>query len=356
MPTKSSRVRTTPATNPVVEGSQVTFHWQSKKPVLLLDDLHNWDDSPQAMTAHSPGLWSYALKLPQGAYLEYAFLDPSTRQRVDDPLNAKRVTNGFGEWNNFFYMPGGYPTDLIQPAPRDKRGTLTRHKVETSQHAATSQRMVYLYQPAVTAPVPLLVVYDGEDYLRRGFLQNIVDNLILQERIRPLAMALVQNGGKARLLEYSCSDATLDLLTNQVLPLAQEHLNLLSPRREPYSILGASMGGLMALYTGLRLPQVFGKVLSQSGAFFAPDLTSVIADLVRHLPPPPHMKLWMDVGRLEFLLPGNRKMHRLLTDKGYPHAYREYPGGHNYTSWRNDLWRGLEAMYGQQPATPEKKK
>ncbi len=227
--------------------------------------------------------------------------------------------------------------------------------METREHAATPQRTVHLYQPCVSEPVPLLVVYDGEDYLRQAHLPTIVDNLILLKRIRPLAMALIQNGGKARLLEYSCSDVTLDLLTNQVLPLAQEHLNLHSPRRDPFGILGASMGGLMALYTGLRLPQLFGRVLSQSGAFFAPDLTSVIVDLVRHLPPPSHMKLWMDVGRLEFLLPGNRKMHRLLTEKGYPHVYHEYPGGHNFTSWRNDLWRGLEVMYGQQPALPSVK-
>ena len=106
------------------------------------------------------------------------------------------------------------------------------------------------------------------------------------------------------------------------------------------------MGGLMALYTGLRLPKYFGRVLSQSGAFFAPDLTSIIGDLVCHLPHPPGMKLWMDVGRLEFLLPGNRRMHRLLMQKGYHHAYREYPGGHNYTSWSNDLSRGLEALFG----------
>jgi len=24
---------------------------------------------------------------------------------------------------------------------------------------------------------------------------------------------------------------------------------------------------------------------------------------------------------------------------------REYIGGHNYTSWRDDVWRGLEVMF-----------
>jgi enterochelin esterase family protein len=25
--------------------------------------------------------------------------------------------------------------------------------------------------------------------------------------------------------------------------------------------------------------------------------------------------------------------------------YREFSAGHNYTAWRDDIWRGLEAMF-----------
>src|SRR5512137_2825137 len=150
-------------------------------------------------------------------------------------------------------------------------------------------------------------------------------------------MALVPNGGVRSGLEYSCSDSTLDFITNQVIPLAQGHLSLLPPGGGTYGILGASMGGLMALYTGLRLPQVFGKVLCQCVAFFIPEWHSVIADLVRYLPLP-DIRIWMDVGKLEFLLEGNRQMHALLKKRKYFLTYREYSGGHNFTSWRNDLW------------------
>jgi enterochelin esterase family protein len=40
-------------------------------------------------------------------------------------------------------------------------------------------------------------------------------------------------------------------------------------------------------------------------------------------------------------------MHALLEEKGYHLTYREYPGGHNYTAWRDDLWLGLEALFGK---------
>jgi enterochelin esterase family protein len=332
------------AGNPVIENETATFLWQGRSPVLLVDDTHNWDESPRSMVRAAPGLWLITLQLPPDAYLEYAFLDPATGERVADPLNPDKVWNGIGAWNNYFYMPRGVPTELAVPVNAADRGTLTRHQVSTHGHAAGAKRTVHLYQPPVSHPVPLLVVYDGSDYLKRARLNVIVDNLVAMKRVRPFAMALVQNGGAARTLEYSCADATLDFIFDQVIQLAQEHLTLIPPGGEPYGILGASLGGLMALYTGLRLPHIFGKVLSQSGAFFLPDLHSVIADLVRCLPPP-DIHVWMDVGILEYLLEGNREMYALLKQYKVPLTYREFSGGHNYTSWRNDVWQGLEKLF-----------
>ena len=59
------------------------------------------------------------------------------------------------------------------------------------------------------------------------------------------------------------------------------------------------------------------------------------------------LKVWMDVGRYEFLYQGNQEMHALLAGRGYDVAYREYRGGHNYSAWRDDVWRGLEWLFGK---------
>jgi enterochelin esterase-like enzyme len=208
-----------------------------------------------------------------------------------------------------------------------------------------AERTVYLYEPPVAGPVPLVVVFDGTDYLRRARLNTIVDNLIAGKHIRPFAMAMVQNGGQARVLEYSCSEATLGFLTECVLPLAKREVDLVPPEVEPYGVIGASLGGLMALYTGLRLPKIFGKVLSQSGAFGMPEVGFAMMDLIRYAPRPP-IRTWMEAGRFEWLLEGNRQMHGLLREKGYPVEFREFSGGHNYTAWRNDIHMGLEALFG----------
>ena len=304
------------AGNPVIEQNTASFLWQGKEPVALIDDSHNWEDEPQPMVKTAPDLWLITLPFPEDGYIEYAFLDPKTGQRVEDPLNPNKVWNGINAYNHFFYMPKAQPIQLIKAAKGIPTGTVTRHEVQTREFAAGTKRGVYLYQPPVKKPVPLVVVYDGTDYLRRAKLNVIVDNLIAEKRIQPFAMAFVQNGGQARTLEYSCNEATVGLIFECVIPLAQEHLTLTPPGSEPYGIMGASLGGLMALYTGMRMPNVFGKV-------------------------------WMDAGRLEWLLEGNRSMYELLKEKKYKVKYHEFSGGHNYTAWQNDLWYGLDALFGK---------
>ena len=85
-------------------------------------------------------------------------------------------------------------------------------------------RTVHLYRPPTDEPCPLLVVFDGVAYIEHGRLPHIVDNLITQERIRPVNMAFVDNGGQARVVEYACSDATVRFVEWTILPLAREHL------------------------------------------------------------------------------------------------------------------------------------
>ena len=333
--------------NPVIEGTTATFLWAGRTAPAFVSDLHDWDENPQPMTRLAPSLWFLALELPIDAYLEYSFYDLETRQRVADPLNPHRYWNGIHAYNHYFYMPQAAPTPLAQRKTGVSHGTLTRHQVEAPLKIVGKKRDVYLYKPPAEKAVPLLVVYDGVDYIRRGKIVNIVDNLIAQKRIRPIAMALVQNAREARQVEYACADSTLAFLTDTILPLAGEYLNLVNIKKKSgsYGIMGASMGGLMSLYTTLRLPKIFGKALCQAGAYEFWDTEGVVVDLVRYLPLPP-VKLWLDCGSMDFLIDANHKMQSLLKEKGYDMVYFENNGAHNYATWRDCLWRGLEYLFG----------
>jgi enterochelin esterase family protein len=333
------------------EHSQAIFVWRGRSAPQLIGDFNEWGGedgvagAPVEMTASEPGVWTHTLALPQDAYIEYCFLHNG--RRVLDPLNPHTTPNGVGARNNYFYMPGAAPTLLAHRQRGTPSGEVMRHMVEAGDLTVGGKRTVYLYQPPVAEPCPLLVVLDGQDYLRRARLPVIVDNLITQQRIRPVALALVNSSAAARFVEYACNDATVSFLTQVVVPYAREHLRLadVGQGKDAYGIMGASMGGLMALYAAVRAPGVFGCALSQSGAFSVPNHDFVVFDLVQHADPK-RLHIWMDAGKFEWLLDCNRRMHQLLNEKGYDVTYREYSGGHNYPAWRDDLPCGLEALYG----------
>ncbi len=343
--------------NPVIEGNRATFIWEGRSAPHLISDLSGWEANPKPLKrlgstltpASSKSIWSVALTLPRDAYLEYAFYDPVSQKRFTDPLNRKSVNNGVGSRNNFFYMPETMPSPFSMRRADVPNGALSSHRVDTWMLQDYGERDVWLYKPPVKEAVPLLIVYDGYDYLHRGRLAAIVDNLIADKRIRPIAMALLQNGKSRRALEYACSDATLGWLHREILPLARKQLNLIDTKEHPgsYGVLGASFGGLISMYTGLRMPEVFGNVLSQSGVFEMGGHDFVAVDLIRHAHAR-QLNIWMDAGKLEWLLEDNRRVHALLKEKEYNVTYREFTGGHCYTAWRDDVWRGLEAIFPAQ--------
>lgn len=343
---------------PVIDMDHATFIWEGESAPYLLGDFNHWGDSkyggklkrfkrlsPRFMPDSTKSIWYVTLSLPRDAYMEYAFYDSVTDSNFLDPLNKKSLSNGMGGRNNFFYMPETMPSPFPIRRADVTPGKLTKHRVDAWMLDEFGSRDVYFYKPTVREAVPLLVVYDGNDYLQRGKLAVIVDNLIADKRIRPIAMAFLQNGKRRRSVEYACSDATLAWIEHNVLPLANKHLNLLDINEYPgaYGILGASFGGLMAMHTGLRMPDIFGKVLSQAGVFEFEGRDFATVDLVRHKQSR-DIQIWMDCGRHDFLLEDNRRMKDILTENGYDFTYRECSGGHNYTTWRNDVWRGLEKL------------
>jgi enterochelin esterase family protein len=117
---------------------------------------------------------------------------------------------------------------------------------------------------------------------------------------------------------------------------------------------------LAAAYAALEHPDVFGSVLSQSGAFtLLPEGEKESSWLTRQflerekLP----LKFHLDVGTLEAnsyrdlkgrpsALAENRRLREALRSKGYPVHYTEFSGGHDYISWQGTLAEGLIALLG----------
>src|SRR5437868_5312420 len=113
-------------------------------------------------------------------------------------------------------------------------------------------------------PYGLLVLTDGGLYVNTARVATTLDNLSAAGVIPPLVAVMVENPNRGR--ELSCSSAYADFLAQEIVPWARANYHA-TDRPEQTIIGGASLGGLQAAFVGLKHAEVFGNVLSQSGAF-----------------------------------------------------------------------------------------
>jgi enterochelin esterase-like enzyme len=66
--------------------------------------------------------------------------------------------------------------------------------------------------------------------------------------------------------------------------------------------------------------------------------------LIKTMSPPP-IKIWQDVGTMDWLITSNRQFHTLLQKRGFDVTYHEYSAGHNYPAWRDALPQALMTLF-----------
>jgi len=190
--------------------------------------------------------------------------------------------------------------------------------------------------------------------------------------IPPLVAVMVDNPNRWR--ELSCNSAYADFLAQEIVPWARANYHV-TDRPDQTIIGGSSLGGLQAACVGLKHSDVFGNVLSQSGAFaWKPDGEKEWEWLSRQFAASPRLPLRFsfEAGLLEgvwwwrdlmakppnalpanlidpTLLAANRNLRDTLQSKGYPVHYSEFNGNHGSLNWRRTLASHLIALVGIKP-------
>ncbi len=202
-----------------------------------------------------------------------------------------------------------------------------------------------------------MMLFDGAAYTHYVPTATIPDNLIAQGQIPPLVAVLIDNPNlETRSLVLPCYPPFAEFLAKELIPWIRKTYRVTANPRQTV-IAGSSYGGLAATYAGLKHPEIFGKILSQSGSFWwKPEKETEWEWLTRQFALAPKLPLdfYLDVGLLEAggvddspsQLFANRHMRDVLQAKGYSIHYREYHGGHEYVIWRGTLADGLLALIG----------
>lgn len=232
-----------------------------------------------------------------------------------------------------------------------KQGELvqTLHRSEILDN----ERRIWIYTPPGyqpdDEPYPLLVLFDGDTVRGPMPFPTILDNLIDAGRIPPMVAVLVDSlTQEVRNRELPCGAPFLEYLTDELLPWARSQYRITTdPART--IVAGQSHGGQAAAFAGLRRPDVFGNVITQSGSFWwSPEddpehewLNRQYAESERQ-----PVRFYIEAGLLErgqtpehgpSILVTNRHLRTILRSKGYEVEYAEYNGGHDYACWRGSL-------------------
>ena len=117
---------------------------------------------------------------------------------------------------------------------------------------------------------------------------------------------------------------------------------------------GSSLGGLAAAFVGLRAPETFGNVLSQSGSFFwdkHPEEEFGQEWIIQQFIASPRLPLRFsfEAGLKEewgwmHMVSANRHLRDVLVLKGYEVDYAEFNGYHHFVCWRGSFADRLMAL------------
>jgi enterochelin esterase family protein len=292
----------------------------------------------------------------------------ATRQL--DPLNPRPTpddpTYPF-QRSSVLDLPGA-PDEQWALRPPVRRGLIEERTVTStllSNPRFGNQRPIWIYTPPgyspTAAPYPLLVVLDGAAYVsnRFGNAPATLDNLINDGRIRPAIVVFDpgnRGGGPAGRGSYG------DAVVKELVPMLRASYPISTSPADTV-IVGFSGGGLAAAEIALVHPDVFGNVLSQSGAFRGrlPGAEEPNSTAQAYLAAPRKpIRFYLEVGLYDNVpnahlplhdlvldetnLMGNRHLRDVLRAKGYDVIYREVGGGHDWVHWRAMLADGLMTL------------
>ena len=366
--------------------SLVTFVWRPDRHVTAPSIFTPVADSAEGMLRLLPvgvdGIWYRSLTLSDRTRTSYGF----------SPISSLRPESDVKEWlrysrtirpdpNNprtiFLPKDPDDPNDraatrsviTLPRAPPRRGGRVDGPWHGTEEHRRIRSRnlrgphSVWVFRPPrfdpLTTRYNLLIALDSILYRDTVPAPAIVQNLVEAGRIAPTVVVLVGNAPGARTQELHRNPAFARFLARELLPWLRRRYGIRAVASRTV-LAGSSLGGLAAVDAARRYPKLFGNVLAQSAAFqwYGRELGGPPTSLMQEYARVPRLPLRFYlgagthettvVGKMSVSLLGSvRHMRDVLKAKGYPVAYAEFEGGHDYACWSATFADGILHLLGR---------
>lgn len=327
------------------------------------------------MHKEADGLWTYTTSpLTPEVYCYNYIVDG---KRIHDPQNPDS-TFVLLHQVSLLTVAGTPRTDLYVPVASDLKGRIDRVSYYSEQQDITRRVLVYvpnekLCQSATDGrDLPVLYLFHGISgdelgWVEYGKAANILDNLMLQGKIRPMLVVMpdcnvvrrIQKGKRTNLLRNMfnypalCAggfEASFDELEDFV----SSHYNASADPRY-HAIAGLSSGARQTanivnlqpdtfMTVGLFSPVLYRGQLPEQGV--SSDLVPADDDdLLLAVESKPVFHIY--IGKNDMFYRNGKRYYQRLQKRGIECTLYEAEGGHTWRSWREFLTEFLPTLFRQ---------
>ena len=223
-----------------------------------------------------------------------------------------------------------------------------------------SWRNFYMYTPPgydenFNSKFPVLYIMHGGGEDQRGWATQgktdlILDNLIAAKKAVPMIVIMVDGNFPLNGFGEESLRVFEKEIKQCIIPFVEKNYRVKN-EAQYRALAGLSMGGIQTLYTGVRNTDMFSYLGVFSSGWFATqkDLTDPQyeywgknADKINN-----NLKtFWISQGGKEDIAWQNCQIMRSRLDEmKIKYSYSEYPGGHTWPVWRNNIFNFAQILF-----------
>ena len=222
-------------------------------------------------------------------------------------------------------------------------------------------RQFYIYKPAgydtnVNEKYPVLYILHGGGEDERGWATQgktdlILDNLVAAGKAKPMLVVMPDGNVNAQ----GFGENTLKMFEREmkqcIIPFVEKNYRAESGPANR-ALAGLSMGGIQTLYVGMNNTDMFAYLgifssgwilqMQQDLANAQYDLMNKNISAIKN-----NLKLiWIGIGGKEDIAYNNcQAMKSKFDEMGLKYIYSDYPGGHTWPVWRNNLFNFAQLLF-----------
>jgi enterochelin esterase-like enzyme len=227
-------------------------------------------------------------------------------------------------------------------------------------NVTNSWRNFYMYTPPgydqnTTEKYPVLYILHGggEDqcgWATQGKTDLIIDNLISQKKAVPMIVIMVDGNLPSKGFGEEALNLFEKELKQAVIPFVEKNFRVKTDANSR-ALAGLSMGGLQTLHAGIKNTQLFAYLGVFSSGWWAnqPALSDPQYAFMKENAAQINSNLkqfWISQGGKEDIAYENCKiMLSKFDEMKIKYTFSEYPGGHSWPVWRNNLFNFAQLLF-----------